>query len=402
MRIKKSEKVNPRPHIAFLEFTGQGGIHQYSAKYVDELSKAGIPSILITSKKSEMHLKYGKKYEIEPYSGMMKIAFYVKKLLKRNRKPATQKGINNVKTGNHNSLRGVKSLWKKILNILKKERINVLHIQWLWDYYPEQFYYLEKIRKMGIKIFFTFHNWAPHSGINAYIVDFYEKLDEHIDNFFTHSDYDKVMIERNYKIKSNKVHLMKMGNVLEFKDIKKDRNPYLTLLFFGYIRPYKGLEEFLSFYNNNNFDLHLKIVGNIEKDRKSVIEKLVNNSKNKDKISLKLGYVPNEDIPNIFRDIDFLILPYKEATQSALISLSYSLHTPVIVYDVGGLSQNVKNSETGFIIKTPFKENFKDLFSNNLIEKRELLSNNAYEYYRNDMSWPAILEKYKNFLDLKF
>ncbi len=391
--------------IAFLEFTGQGGIHQYSARYVEELTKIGFPSILITSKNSEISLKYGKKYEVEPYSGVVKSLFNIKKGLKKiskSRKGNIENNTVSRSSLNHNSLRGVRYLWEKIIKILQKEKINILHIQWLWDYYLEQLFYLKKIRDMGIKIIFTFHNWAPHNGINEEVINFYEKIDPYINLFFTHSHYDKEMIEKNYKISENKIKIIQMGNVLEFDSFDKIRNPYLTLLFFGYIRPYKGLEEFLTFFEENNFPFHLKIFGNTEINNKKNIQSLIENNRKFNKISANLSYIPNAKIPEVFKDADFLILPYKEATQSALISLAYSLKTPVIVYDVGGLSQNVKNNETGFIVQTPFEENFTKLMQKDLISIREKLSQNVLEYYESNMKWEIILKKYKKLLDLKF
>ena len=61
-------------------------------------------------------------------------------------------------------------------------------------------------------------------------------------------------------------------------------------------------------------------------------------------------FVPNEDVAKYNKISDLVILPYRSATQSGILSVAYSFLKPVVVTNVGGLSELVEDKKTGIII----------------------------------------------------
>ena len=126
----------------------------------------------------------------------------------------------------------------------------------------------------------------------------------------------------------------------------------LRILFFGKIRRYKGLEILIEALGRMDREIpfHAVFAGECYlpagKFRKRIEElDLV------ERISWIDRYIPNEEIPELFRSSDVLVLPYLSASQSGVIPVAYQFEIPVIVSDVGGLSEVVKQGETGFLVK---------------------------------------------------
>lgn len=121
------------------------------------------------------------------------------------------------------------------------------------------------------------------------------------------------------------------------------------ILFFGRIYPYKGLSillQALSIVIPQIPNIKLRIAGNgeITYEEKSLINKMQKN------IELHIGWIDNKEISSLIEDVDMLILPYIEASQSGVIPLSYSFGKMVVATNVGGLSEQIYNN-TGLLIK---------------------------------------------------
>ena len=81
------------------------------------------------------------------------------------------------------------------------------------------------------------------------------------------------------------------------------------------------------------------------------INNLIEKLNLQDKILLINKFIPNEEVAKYYNAADVLILPYRSATQSAVLNVAYSFRKPVIVTNVGGLSEFVVDNSTGIIVK---------------------------------------------------
>src|SRR5690606_34079339 len=126
-------------------------------------------------------------------------------------------------------------------------------------------------------------------------------------------------------------------------------NVHPTLLFFGMIKPYKGLDILLNalpLIQKEIPDIRLVIAGSVYKDRE-LYERMIADLRLADVVETRFRYVKDEEVQELFRKSDICVLPYKTATQSGVIATSYSYDTPVIASDVGGLGEYIDDGKTG-------------------------------------------------------
>lgn len=131
-----------------------------------------------------------------------------------------------------------------------------------------------------------------------------------------------------------------------------------VLLFFGFIRKYKGLDiiiralpELLKSYPT----MQLVVAGESysgEEDFRALIKELNIPSEN---LKLFTDYIPNSDVSLYFSAANVVVLPYRSATQSGIVQIAYNFDVPVIATDVGGLAEVVIDGVSGLIapVATP-------------------------------------------------
>lgn len=126
-----------------------------------------------------------------------------------------------------------------------------------------------------------------------------------------------------------------------------------TLLFFGYVRRYKGLDTLframpavLEKYPGGR----LLIVGEFYEDRHDY-ERLMDELGIADDVHIEDRYVANEEVGGYFRQADVVVMPYRRATQSGILSIAYAYDRPVVVTRVGGLPESVVEGKTGTVVE---------------------------------------------------
>ncbi len=123
------------------------------------------------------------------------------------------------------------------------------------------------------------------------------------------------------------------------------------LLFFGIIRDYKGLDWLLEAFAHSDYKLKgtkLLIAGEFYSDDKPYKE-LIEKHQLNDYIHLHDRFINDSDVYNYFNASDLVIQPYKHATQSGVTQIAFHFEKPMIVTNVGGLSEIVPHGEAGFV-----------------------------------------------------
>lgn len=125
-----------------------------------------------------------------------------------------------------------------------------------------------------------------------------------------------------------------------------------VLLFFGLVRPYKGLGVLLDAFSRvrKKLDATLLIVGEFYEERAPYDEQ-IRRLGIKDSVLVEDRYVPNEDVELYFRAADLAVLPYRSATQSGIVQTAFSFRLPVVVTRVGGLPDVVRDGQTGLVVE---------------------------------------------------
>lgn len=261
--------------------------------------------------------------------------------------------------------------WIKIGNRLKKERPDIIIVRyWLPFMGPALGTILRRVRKNSqTKIICIADNVTPHEkrfGDKPFTRYFLKSCDA----FITMSD--KVMADLRFFEKTKPAKLVSHPLYDNFGDIlsKEAARKHLGLqenekiiLFFGFIRKYKGLDlllEAMSVLKNINLEtsnpekpgqaIKLLIAGEFYEDEKPFHEQLQKLGI-KDQLILRTDFIPDREVKYYLCAADAVIQPYRNATQSGVTPLAYHFEKPMVVTNVGGLPTLVPDEKVGLVVE---------------------------------------------------
>lgn len=121
-----------------------------------------------------------------------------------------------------------------------------------------------------------------------------------------------------------------------------------TLLFFGLIREYKGLDLLLEAMSLLDDSYQLLVIGECYEDFNKY-QRIIDASPAKKRISINAKYIADDEVSNYFSVSDLLVLPYKSATQSGVLATAIQMNTPIVGTPVGELGNAIKKSGIGLV-----------------------------------------------------
>lgn len=154
-----------------------------------------------------------------------------------------------------------------------------------------------------------------------------------------------------------------------------------VILFFGFIRDYKGLDILINSMKSVNKDVKLLIAGDVygsyEKYKKLIDENGLN-----DRIKSIIDYIPDEEVSKYFSACDVCVQPYRSATQSGIANISTHYNKPIIATDVGGLKEVIEPFNIGKIVDKA---------------DEKLLAQKINEFFLEDKDYSQYFHTYKEF-----
>ena len=126
-----------------------------------------------------------------------------------------------------------------------------------------------------------------------------------------------------------------------------------VLLFFGFVREYKGLKYLIRAMpaiRERIEDVRLLIVGDFGEDKQNYLDLIEANGVG-NVTDIYDGYIPDKEVERYFAASDLVVLPYESATQSGIVQIAYGFEKPVVVTDVGGLPDVVADGRTGYVVE---------------------------------------------------
>jgi glycosyltransferase involved in cell wall biosynthesis len=126
-----------------------------------------------------------------------------------------------------------------------------------------------------------------------------------------------------------------------------------VLLYFGYIRAYKGLRYLVEAMPLvlKNLNIRLLVCGEFYEGREETLD-LVQRLGVQEYLTIYDQFIPNEDVGLFFCAADLVVLPYVTATQSGIAQIAYHYEKPVVVTRVGGLPEVVPHGKAGYVVPT--------------------------------------------------
>lgn len=286
-------------------------------------------------------------------------------------------------------------------NKIKKMKPDLVIFQWWHPYFAPCYWLMEKTLGKKIKKLFVCHNVFPHERFPMDKI-LSKLVLKHGNYFITQSKMDSedlITIKKDASY-CQTVHptynAFKLKDIsqTEAKEILKSKTGEKILLFFGFVREYKGLKHIINALPEivkKIKDVKLYIVGDFDGDKEKYI-RLIDEKNVKEHICIFDGYIPDGEVEKFFAASDLVILPYESATQSGIVQIAYGFEKPVIVTDVGGLPEVVSDGKTGYVVPNGndcelakavirfFEENKSEEFKENISEE-------AYKY-----SWDRMVK----------
>jgi len=261
---------------------------------------------------------------------------------------------------------------------ISKWKPDVVIVQWWHPYFAPCYYLLSKCLR-HTKILFICHNVFPHERFpldrkltkvalkqgNCYIVQ--SKQDEEdLKTLLKNPVYARTVHPTYHEFKYEGMTKDRARGLLNIGPEDK------VLLFFGFIREYKGLKHLIKampIIKERFSDARLLIVGDFGEDKQNYLE-LIAENRVETVIDIYDGYIPDREVEKYFAACDLVVLPYESATQSGIVQIAYGFEKPVIVTDVGGLPDVVTDGKTGYVVSA---------------KKPEKLAEAVIRYYENEM-----------------
>lgn len=156
----------------------------------------------------------------------------------------------------------------------------------------------------------------------------------------------KVLLQR-HPIYNHYGNVVSREEAREYLRLPHDKN---VILFFGLIRKYKGLDLLLeAFARSRSRENSIIVIAGECYDKKSDYDELAEKLGIAQRIFWFDNYIPNEEVRYFFSACNVLALPYRSATQSGVTQVAFHFETPVIVTDVGGLSEIIQHDINGLV-----------------------------------------------------
>ncbi|MFQ5604010.1 MAG: glycosyltransferase [bacterium] len=249
--------------------------------------------------------------------------------------------------------------WYRAFKLIRKAQPHLLLINYWMPFFALCFGSIAWLvkRRAPTRIVYLCHNIIPHERRIGDVVLTKFAFRE-ADGFIVQSEVVKSQLlslcpNARYRLVPHPVYEI-FGQAMDKVTAKKqlDLPDEKVILFFGYVRAYKGLDLLLRAMPGilKKVKLKLLVVGEFYEDQekyRSLIAEygLVNH------VRIHAEFVANRQVSVYFSAADVVVLPYKSATQSGIVQIAYHLNKPCIVTDVGGLAEVVVHEKTGLVVE---------------------------------------------------
>lgn len=254
--------------------------------------------------------------------------------------------------------------WISVASRINSEKPDLIIFDWWHPYFALCHFFISSFinKRLKKRILIITENYISHEG--HFIDRWLTRIGLH------HAKYlialsQKVEDELKQNFKNKKIYRSELpiydhlsGNAEDIKSLKRKfsiSEDEKVLLFFGYIRKYKGLDillEALNILKSESQKIKLIVAGEFYDDKEFYSE-LIKKYDLEKRVIMQNEYIPNEKVKEYFLVSDVVVLPYRSATQSGILNLAYGFRKPVIVTRVGGLAEFVIDQFTGLVVDEP-------------------------------------------------
>ena len=261
--------------------------------------------------------------------------------------------------------------YAKLIRYAAGAKAKIFHILWnnkfqFFDRTLLTFYY----KLLGKKIILTAHNVnagkrdGNDTHLNRLTLRIQYRLAEHI---FVHTEKMKQELMNDFQVEGTRITVIPLGinNAFPNTDLTATEarqrlnigNSEKTILFFGRIAPYKGLEYLVGAFQrllSQPGGYRLIIAGKPETGCDAywgLVQEAIREDVHRGRILLRADFIPDDETEIYFKAADVFVLPYRYIYQSGVLFLGYNFGLPALAADVGSLKDEIVEGQTGFIFR---------------------------------------------------
>jgi D-inositol-3-phosphate glycosyltransferase len=265
---------------------------------------------------------------------------------------------------------------------------------------------------LGKKLIFTAHNVnirkrdCTDTWLNRFSLRVQYQLVDHI---FVHTERMKQELLSDFGIQERKVSVIPFGinntvpntgmTTLDAKGMLGISTSDKTMLCYGQIAPYKGLEYLISAFTEllkRDRNYRLIIAGKPKWNEiywNQIVQVMIDRGV-RERVIERIEHVPDEETELYFKAADVLILPYVRIFQSGVLFLGYSFGLPVIAADVGSLKQEIVEGKTGFVFRaqdsSDLARKIENYFNSELFHNLETRRSQIRQHANERYSWEKV------------
>ncbi len=250
--------------------------------------------------------------------------------------------------------------WRRTLRRLRQWQPQVVIMQWWHPFWAPAWIVLGRgVQRLPtrVSLLFICHNVLPHEAgrLRPVLPRLTRRVLAAGDGFIVHSQADGARLHQ--LLPQARLRVTPLPTYATLGAAPAANLPWALptdrplLLFAGFVRPYKGLDILLEALPLvlAKRPLHLLVAGEFWQGTAAYRAQIARLGI-EEAVTLVDEYLPNETLAACLRRADLVVLPYRSATQSAIIQLAFGQGKPVITTNVGGLPEVVRHAETGLVV----------------------------------------------------
>ena len=295
--------------------------------------------------------------------------------------------------------------WFKVAKKIKKENPDYVIIRYWLPFMAPALGTIAKLIKKTTKVFAITDNVIPHEkriGDSLLTKYFIKSCDAFLTLSSSVLDDLSEFTDTNEKIFIPHPIYDSFGEIVDKKQAKQnlgleENGKYL--LFFGFVRRYKGLDIMIDVMEDKRIqDLGVKLIvaGEFYDNKQEYISQ-INSLGISENIILKSDFIPEEDVKNYFCACDMITQTYRTATQSGVTQIAYHFERPMLVTSVGGLAEIVPHNKVGYVCDINTKDIADcvvDFYDNN--KEKQFSENTKTEKKR--FTWKELVNGIENLI----
>jgi glycosyltransferase involved in cell wall biosynthesis len=361
--------------VVLYEPLSQGGICHYTYNLAESLARAGCRVTLLTGDDYELaHLP--RRFRLVSIFRPSWIRTILSAFTGRHGTHASREGARQPEAGSGSDAKPqvgkragrlqqlrLRLLFLRAIGRILAARSRILHVQWS-AHRKEELRFLRLLKRLGVRTVYTAHDLLPNVPARPGDRESLTRLYQAFDQVVVFAEGNRRELIDSFGVAADRVSVIPHGSGNDLFPTSSQESARAALhveeskrviLFFGYIKRYKGLEYLVEAFDRVREEMDdalLLVAGAVSKHASEFDEysSLVETLRTRNDVVCDSEYIPSSRVGLYFAAADVVVLPYVKTYHSGILMMAYAAGRPVVVTSTGMLAEDVREGSTGFVV----------------------------------------------------